>query len=72
VRDETAAKLQLATIWERNAGKVRDSCEAEAAIGPSDSQSYVDLLGCMQMAGVADAGAPATNLRGGSKGRNKK
>jgi hypothetical protein len=72
MRDETTAKLQLATIWERNAGAARDNCEAEAAIGPRDSQSYVDLLACMQMAGIADAGAPATTLRGGSKTRNKK
>jgi hypothetical protein len=72
VSDETAAKQQLATIWEQNAGSARDSCEAEAAAGPRDSQSYVDLLTCMQMAGVANAGASAATLRGGSKTRNKK
>ncbi|OKO78031.1 hypothetical protein AC630_20120 [Bradyrhizobium sp. AS23.2] len=72
VRDETAAKQQLAAIWEQNAGPKRDSCEAEAAIGISDSQSYVDLLSCMQMAGIAGAGATTTTLRGGSKTRNKK
>jgi hypothetical protein len=72
MRDETAAKQQLATIWEQNAGPARDSCEGESAAGPRDSQSYVDLLTCMQMAGVANAGAQATSLRGGSKARNKK
>ena len=71
VRDETAAKQQLATIWEQNAGTARESCEAEAATGPSDSQSCVDLLTCMQKAGVANVGAPATTLRSGSKKRNK-
>ena len=72
MRDETAAKQRLATIWEQNAGAARNSCEGEAAAGPSDSQSYVDLLTCMQMAGVANDASPATNLRGGSKTRNKK
>jgi hypothetical protein len=72
MHDETAAKQQLATMWEQNAGAARDSCQAEAAAGPSDSQSYVDLLTCLQMAGYANAGAPATTLRGGSKARNKK
>jgi hypothetical protein len=72
VRDETTAKQQLGVIWEKNAGSARDNCEAEAAIGPRDSQSYVDLLACMQLAGVTDVGAPATTLRGGGKGRNKK
>jgi len=71
VRDEMAAKQQLATIWEQNAGRARDSCEAEAAAGPSDSQSYVDLLTCMQMAGAVNTGASAATLRGGSKNRNK-
>ena len=72
MRDETAAKQQLATIWEQNAGAARSSCEGEAAAGPSDSQSYVDLLTCMQMAGVANDASLAMNLRGGSKNRNKK
>jgi hypothetical protein len=72
MRDETAAKQQLAPIWEQNAGAARDGCEGEAAAGPRDSQSYVDLLTCMQMAGVANAGTTAATLRGGSKARNKK
>jgi hypothetical protein len=71
VRDETAAKQQLAAIWEQNAGPARDTCEGEAANGPSDSQSYVDLLTCMQMAGVTTTGVQAATLRGGSKKRNK-
>jgi hypothetical protein len=72
MRDETTAKRELAAIWQQNAGSARDSCEAEAANGPRDSQSYVDLLTCMQMAGVANTGVQATSLRGGSKTRNKK
>jgi hypothetical protein len=72
MHDEMAAKEQLAPIWAQNAGAARDSCEAEAAAGPSDSQSYVDLLTCMQMAGVASTGVQTTILRGGSKTRNKK
>lgn len=72
MRDETAAKQQLAAIWEQNAGAARNSCEGEAAAGPSESQSYVDLLTCMQMAGVANDASLAMNLRGGGKNRNKK
>ena len=72
MRDGTTAKRELATVWQQNAGSARDSCEAEAANGPRDSQSYVDLLTCMQMAGVANTGVQATSLRGGSKTRNKK
>ena len=72
MRDEMAAKQQLATIWEQNAGTARNSCEAEAASGSGDSQSYVDLLTCMQMAGVANEGVSAATLRGGSRTRNKK
>jgi hypothetical protein len=72
MRDESAAKQQLAAVWQQNAGAARDSCEAEAAAGPGDSQSYVDLLTCLQMAGVANAGVQSTTLRGGSKTRNKK
>jgi len=72
MRDETTAKQQLAAIWAQSAGPARDSCEGEAATGLSDNQSYVDLLTCMQLAGVANMGMQATTLRGGSKVRNKK
>jgi hypothetical protein len=72
MRDETTAKQQLAAIWAQSAGPARDSCEGEAATGLRDSQSYVDLLTCMQLAGVATTGVQATPLRGGSKARNKK
>jgi hypothetical protein len=69
MRDETAAQQQLTAIWSSNAGPVRDRCEAEAMIG-NDSQSYVDLLTCMQAAGLSPS--PAVSLRGASKGRNSK
>jgi hypothetical protein len=71
MRDETAAQQQLATIWSSNAGPVRDRCEAEAMIG-DDSQSYVDLLSCMQAAGLTNTQSPAVALRGASKHRNAK
>jgi len=71
MRDETTAQQQLAAVWSSNAGPVRDRCEAEAMIG-DDSQSYVDLLTCMQAAGLALTASPAVALRGASKKRNAK
>jgi hypothetical protein len=71
MRDETAALQQLTAVWSSNAGTVRDRCETEAMIG-DDSQSYVDLLTCMQAAGLANTASPAISLRGASKNRNAK
>jgi hypothetical protein len=71
MRDETAAQQQLTAVWSSNAGPVRDRCEGEAMIG-DDSQSYVDLLTCMQVAGLAMTPSPAASLRGASKNRNAK
>jgi hypothetical protein len=68
ISDEAAAQQQLAAVWSANAGPARDRCEAEATI--DDNQSYVDLLTCMQMAGLAGGISPAASLRGASKKRN--
>ena len=48
VRDETAAKDKLGTVWAATPGSVRIRCEAEAAV--LGTLSYLDLLTCIQMA----------------------
>ncbi|MBR0785142.1 hypothetical protein [Bradyrhizobium iriomotense] len=68
MRDEAAAQQQLATVWGDASGPARDSCEGEATA--AGSQSYVDLLTCIQMAGWAKSPSTATRLRGASKTRN--
>jgi hypothetical protein len=70
MRDETAAQQQLSTLWQANTGPVRDRCEREAAIG--DTPSYVDLLTCMEMAGLTNSPSSPAPLRGASKNRNSK
>jgi hypothetical protein len=67
--DENAAQQQLTTIWLSNSGEVRNQCEGEATAGGSDS--YVDLLTCLQMAGWVKPASPQPKLRGASKNRNK-
>uniref|UniRef100_UPI001BB46258 hypothetical protein n=2 Tax=Pseudomonadota TaxID=1224 RepID=UPI001BB46258 len=42
MRDETAAKQQLDSIWQATSVAVRNRCEGEATTG--GFQSYVDLL----------------------------
>lgn len=68
MRDETAAQQQLRTLWQTSAVPLRDSCEGEAS---SVSQSYVDLLTCIQMADLANSMSDMPKLRGASKNRNK-
>lgn len=70
MRDETAAQQQLTAIWQANPGSARESCEGEATVG--DSQSYVDLLTCLQVAGIANPPAKGASLKGASKARNAK
>src|SRR5690349_17010112 len=69
MRDETAAQNQLNTVWGTAPVPLRNSCEGEAVAG--GSQSYVDLLTCIQMAEWLKSSSTATQLRGASKGRNK-
>ncbi len=69
MRDENAAQQQLATVWPANSSELRNRCEGEATAAGSDS--YVDLLTCLQMADPAKSPAPAPALRGASKNRNK-
>ncbi|UVO26482.1 hypothetical protein [Bradyrhizobium arachidis] len=68
MRDETAAQQQLNTVWGAAPNSLRDSCEGEATSG--GSQSYVDLLTCIQMAEWVKSPSSATRLRGASKTRN--
>lgn len=63
MRDERTAQQQLVVVWNANPGPLRDRCEGEAVAG--GSESYVDLLVCLQMADWAK------QLRGASKNRNK-
>ncbi|MBR0955833.1 hypothetical protein [Bradyrhizobium japonicum] len=68
MRDETAAQQQLGTVWATTKPAVRDECEGEATSG--GSQSYVDLLTCIQMTDLATP-MSRTALRGASKNRNR-
>src|SRR3954467_3909582 len=67
MRDENSALQQLHSVWLTNSDSLRTRCEGEATAGGSDS--YVDLLTCMQMADWAKSDAP--KLKGASKNRNK-
>jgi hypothetical protein len=69
MRDETAARQQLDSVWQTTSVSVRDGCEGEAITG--GFQSYVDLLTCIQMTGDSASSSPSAGLRGGSKNRNK-
>lgn len=70
MRDENAAQQELTSVWLSNSNEIRNQCEGEATAGGSDS--YVDLLTCMQMADAAKSLSPAPKLRGASKNRNSK
>jgi hypothetical protein len=68
MRDENAAQQQLPAVWLSNSDQIRNQCEGEATA--AGSESYVDLLTCLQM---ADPAKPSiVGLRGASKNRNKK
>ena len=69
MRDENDARQQLGTVWPASASALRNQCLGEATAGGSDS--YVDLLTCIQMAGWAKSTPPTPQLRGASKNRNK-
>lgn len=70
MRDENSAQQQLLPIWLSNSDQIRNQCEGEATA--AGSESYVDLLTCLQMASLDKSSAPAPALRGASKNRNKK
>ncbi len=69
MRDENAALQQLNILWLQNSDTLRNRCEGEATAGGSDS--YVDLLTCIQMTDWTKSTPPAQKLRGASKNRNK-
>ena len=70
IRDENAAQQQLTPLWSASTDVLRNQCEGEATAGGTDS--YVDLLTCLQMAGWAKSTPPPTpNLKGASGNRNK-
>jgi hypothetical protein len=68
--DETAARQQLTAVWQANPASVRDRCEGEAVA--TGTQSYVDLLTCIQMTDEANPALQKTQLRGAGKNRNAK
>ena len=68
--DERDAQQQASDMWAKSPGDVRNQCEITATTG--GSQSYVDLLTCLQAAYiVAHPNMPPGALRGASKDRNK-
>jgi len=70
MEDEKKAQQQLGAIWATSPGDVRNHCETTASI--EGSQSYVDLLTCLQAAYIAaHPNLPPGSLRGASKDRNK-
>jgi len=69
MRDETAARQQLDSIWQATSVAVRNRCEGEATTG--GFQSYVDLLTCIEMADTANALPSSSPLKGASRIRNK-
>lgn len=68
MRDENAAREQLAAVWSTYPALTRDRCEQEATLVRTGS--YVDLLTCMQMADPTKL-SPTPSLRGASKNSNK-
>jgi hypothetical protein len=69
MRDENEARQQLNTVWLTNSDTIRSQCVGEATAGGSDS--YVDLLTCMQMADWDKSTPLPPKLKGASKNRNK-
>jgi hypothetical protein len=70
MEDETQAQQQVSTMWATSPSDVRNQCEMTATTG--GSQSYVDLLTCLQAAYIAaHPDLPPGALRGASKDRNK-
>ena len=68
MRDERSAQQQLGTIWTSNSAELGNRCEGEATADRSDS--YVDLLTCIQMADWIKTPPSGPKLRGASKNRN--
>jgi hypothetical protein len=68
MRDENAAREQLAAVWSTYSASIRDRCTQEATL--VGTGSYVDLLTCMQMTDPARL-SPALDLKGASKNRNR-
>jgi hypothetical protein len=62
MKDEQAARAQLAATWDRFAGPQRDNCVQTENTG--GSPSYVELLTCLQMA--QDAKSLPTNKTDGT------
>jgi hypothetical protein len=68
--DENKAQQKVSTMWMTSPSDVRKQCVITATTG--GSQSYVDLLTCLQAAYIAaHPDMPPGSLRGASKDRNK-
>lgn len=75
MEDEKNAQQQVGTIWAASPSAVRNQCETTVTMD-ADSQSYVDLLTCLQAEYIAarpgmSKAALWESLRGASKDRNK-
>ena len=68
MEDEKKAQQQVGAIWATSPSDVRNHCETTASI--EGSQSYVDLLTCLQASAIA-AHPELPSVRGASKDRNK-
>jgi hypothetical protein len=69
VRDETAAKEKLTTVWGATSRPVRDRCRGEVLFS-LNTRSYLDLLSCIQIAD--DTKSISFVSKGTSKKRNTK
>ena len=70
MKDEKEAQQQVGALWATSPSDVRNHCQTTASL--PGSQSYVDLLTCLQAAAIArSVETPAAPLRGASQNRNK-
>jgi hypothetical protein len=69
VQDEKDAQKQASTLWATSPSDVRNQCEITATTG--GSQSYVDLLTCLQASAIVRGETSAAPLKGASQNRNK-
>ncbi|MHC2620628.1 hypothetical protein ACVIW2_002660 [Bradyrhizobium huanghuaihaiense] len=67
MKDEKQARQQISTLWATSPSDVRNRCEGTASI---ETQSYVELLTCLQAA-VVSAHPELVPPRRSSKDRNK-
>jgi hypothetical protein len=70
IHDEKTFQDTLRTLWPAAAGSIRARCRAEAAA--LGTLSYVDLLGCLQLADDMKGSASGANTTGHSRNRSSR